>query len=832
MTFARGSGRRGALVRSAIVPFALAILAAGGAAASAQSGEHSAATGGAVAIRGTVVDAASGKPVPGSSVALHRLPDSTVVTGAVTRADGTFTINGVHPGRYVARISGVGYAPYFVKAGVKPGADALDLGTIKLEPGSVSADEVVVNAQRDFMTVAPDRTIYATKDLIVSSGGTATDLLKNIPSVEVDADGNVSLRGNQNLTIQLNGRPSGLTAESLKSLPADAIAQVEIVANPSAKFDPEGTGGIINIVLKQDHDRGVSGGVSGGAGTNGGLSLGGNINYGSGPWNILANYGFTRRPQTNSGIRLQDNFLTSPASSLTSIDSAKEVSLGHSLNASVDYSLDKQNTLSLTSILGLRDGTEPGTNEYTNRTIAGDFLSRSRRASENNEHRFSYDNRLGYKWTGKPKENELSAEIRYSSRQDSNETDGAERTDPMDGTAPAMIQSTHNGMVGRSDEAAVQIDYVRPLWESAHLETGYKGAWRWIDNTFTSDSLNLTTDEFQGDGGSNSFIYHETVHAVYGTLSQDIGAVSFQLGLRAERAITSFDLRTLDQTFDNNYTSLFPSAAFSWHLSDETQIHLSYGKRVNRPRSNQLNPFNTESDRQFHRTGNPYLAPEYAHSLQLDITEFVPWGTITLNPYFTRTVDAIQRFQQFDSTGVVTSTFVNFGRMDSYGAELTSSGKIGEWLTGFANVSVYRMISDASNIQSGFTGDALGWSARANATISFGWGVDLQGNVFYRAPNDVVGGHTGSYGSTDLALQKHLFDDRARLGIKVNDLFNQAGFTYTQVTDTYRIDTERHWSSRAAMLTFSYTFGQMDARARQKQRAAQQSGGDDDGGGW
>jgi outer membrane receptor protein involved in Fe transport len=788
----------------------------------------------AATLRGVVLDASTDKPVPGASVVLRHLPDSTLVTGAITRADGGFAVAGIRPGRYVARISGVGYTPFFIPTvGVKPGADTIELGTIRLATSAVNADEVVVNARRDFMTVGADRTVFNTKDLIVSSGGTATDLLKNIPSIEVDADGNVSLRGNQNIAIQLNGRPSGLTADALKSLPADAIERVEIVANPSAKFDPEGIGGIINIVLKQNQDRRLSGGVNGGAGTNGSVSLGANINFGSGPWSVLANYGFTRWPGEGSGTRVQDNLLVSPVTSLTTLDSTHGKSYGHSLNASVDYSLDRQNTISVSTILGLRSFDGPGITDYATRDASGTLLSRSLRNTDAQWHNFSYDNRLDYKWTGSEQGHELDLEVRYSHDQDTNTTDADERTEPLDAVPAALIEGSRTYLKQMDDEYALQLDYARPLWSGARLEAGYKGSWRKIDNALSVDSLDLMSGAYGDAVTGNSFLFDETIHAVYGTLSQDIGTVSLQVGLRGERAMTSFDLRTLSQSFDNTYTSLFPSALVAWRPSDATQIRLSYGKRVNRPRTGQLNPFNDESDRTFRRVGNPYLLPEYAHALELNVTQFVPWGTISINPYFRRTVDAIQRFQHVDTSGVVTATFENFGRLDSYGADITASGRVGEWLSGFANIGLYRMVADASNVESGFTGDGVGWSARANATFSLGWGLDLQGNVYYRAPNDMPGGYMRSHSFSDIALQKHLFDDRGRLGLHVNDPFDQAGFGFVVATDAYRTDVERHWSSRAAMLTFSYIFGTQDNRSRQRQRSSQQQqSGDDDMGGW
>lgn len=782
----------------------------------------------AITISGSVVDA-EGKGVPGSSVALRRLPDSVLVTGAITRADGGFTISGVRPGRYIARVSGVGFTPRLISpVEVRPGKDTLDLGRIELVASAVNADEVVVNARRDFMTVTADRTVYSTKDLLVSTGGSATDLLKNIPSVEVDADGNVSLRGNQNIAIQLNGRPSGLTADALKSLPADAIERIEIVANPSAKYDPEGIGGILNIVLKQDHDRGLAGGFNGSAGINGSYSLGANINWGSGPWNVLANYGVMRWVRDANGYRLQKNLLVNPVTGLLSTDTSSGGSTGHSFNASIDYALDKANTISLSTAIGAWGSDADETANYADLTADGAVTSRSVRHSNDDGADFSQDHRLGYKWVGQPRVHELTAELRYASSREDNATWIDERTEPMDASPASVVASMHNRVLERSNEEALQIDYVRPLWEGGSLEAGYKGSFRGIDNDYVADSLDPATRLFRAESNaSNAFNFNETIHAAYGTVSQEIGTVSLQVGLRAERATTSFDLRTTSETFDNAYTSLFPSALVSWRPSDATQVRISYGKRVNRPRTGQLNPFSVDGDRGFARVGNPYLLPEYSHNIELGFTQFVPWGTITLNPFFRHTVNAIEHFDVAGPNGVIIGTFENLGKTDSWGAELINSVRVGDWLTGFANLSAYRLISDATNLETGGTGDGIGLTARGNVTVSVGWGIDIQGSAFYRAPMDLIGGRMRSSVYTDLAIQKRILDDRGRIGLRFSNPFVQGGFGAERQTYAYYIDFERHWNPPAATLSFSYIFGKQDARTRQ-QRPVQQQGGDDD----
>ncbi|HVK40564.1 MAG TPA: TonB-dependent receptor [Candidatus Kapabacteria bacterium] len=805
---------------SALLLPALMLAASAVATAQMRGGGRGGDTAG-VTITGSIVDAESRRALPAATVSLWTPRDSSLVTGAIAGSDGAFRLRGVRLGRYYLRVAFVGYRTGFVDAVmVRPGEAELALGEIAITADASRLDGVTVTGERDFMTVEIDRNVYRTEDMPVAAGGSATDVLRNIPSVEVDVDGNISLRGAQNVAVQINGRPVMMSGQALsnylQTLPAGSIERVEIIANPSARYDPEGMGGILNLELKKGEDRGLSGGVNGGIGTNDSYSLGASLSYGAGPWSVAANYGMNIRSRDMLGYRLQESRTIEPASRLFAGDTGTSSSLGHSLNASVEYALTPEHAISLSSRIGMRGG--EGSRATT--TTYGDLaapLARTVRTTEDEDDGLNMDYRLGYRWTLERRKHELAAELRYG-----NDSDTEHSLAALGDTAGArgpMRQQVD--LDERNATVEGTLDYTRPLWDDAKLEAGYAGSLRTIDNDYRSMSGGAN-GTLESDGRSNRFDFTEILHGVYATVGQTIGPVDVQVGLRGEAVTTEFDLVSTGERFDNDYFSLFPSALVGYRPGDETQLRLSYSKRITRPRMRVLNPFSTSTDPQFRRVGNPYLKPEYTHALELSVNQFVPWGTLQLTPYARRTTDAIERFERVDSAGVVTATFENLGQVDSYGTELLSTARVGDWLSTVASIGVYRAVTDASNVGIGAESEALAWTGRLTATASLGWGTSIQASAFYRSPSDIVGGHTDAHVMSDIALTKTLFDDRARIGLRVSDPFDQAGMRGWRETDGYYIETERRWGGRNAMLTVSYLFGQPQKESARRERGGEE----------
>jgi outer membrane receptor protein involved in Fe transport len=790
-------------------------------------------------IVGSVVDSASGDPLRLATVAIFSQSDSVLVTGALTESNGAFTIVGLRPGRYYARVSFLGYTPHFVSdVVVGPGASRVDLGRIAIAEATIAGQEVSVSARREFMTVEIDRTSYRAADMPVAAGGNATDVLRNIPSIEVDVDGNVSLRGNQNVVVLLNGRALTMTGDALTSflqnLPANSIDRIEVIPNPSAKYDPEGMSGIINIVLKEQGSRGLSGGANAGIGTQDSYSAGVNLAYGSGPWSIYGNYGFNASSRRFTGTRDQISYVSTLAPGLQQESSEKRAWSGHVLNGSIEYALDARSSLALNTILSLRGGSSSGTSRYRELDTAGAVFSRYDRANDADDDGSGMDYRLSYKWVAEASKHELTAEARYSLNTDDNVSSYTQTERHLDETPMDNPALQHVSQSDDNRDVALQIDYVRPIADDGRLEAGYKGELEQVSGDLNSQSYDYASGEFRPDVSvNNTYDYDRQIHAAYAIYAHDFGVIGAQVGARVEQAMTTFDQKTTGESFDNDYFSVFPSAFVTYKPSDAVNLKASYSRRINRPWIQTLNPFVSQDDPTFREMGNPYLKPEYVDALELSFNHFSDITSLTVTPYYRRTTDVIRRYGDLDSTtGVGTVTFRNFDESTSYGADIVATLRLGERYNLFAGGSLYQMTTDASNVEQGLSSDAFGWNARLNATVGLIEGMDMQLTWFYRSPWALEGGgEVKAFQGTDVAVTQKLLDNRLRIGVRVSDVFDQRGFSVTRTDPQYEISFTRKPSSRTAMLTLSYSFGTPDRSARRRPQT-QQQGPDADSGGW
>ena len=788
-------------------------------------------------ITGTVAEDETGDPIAGATVGLWRLPDSTLATGAVTTEDGSFTIEGIRPGRYYARVSFVGFRSSTIPdIAITPQNPRADLGTIRLTVDTQLMEEVEVTAERSFMEVGIDRTIYNVKDQLVSVGGSAVNVLENIPSVEVDIDGKVSLRGNQNVAILINGKPSPMTGEALTSflmsLPADAIERVEVIPNPSAKYEPDGMAGILNLVLKQNRNAGLSGGVTLSGETNASYGASANVNYTKDRIGVTGSYSLRNGNRDGEGWRFRENRFMSPHTYLDQDSFDERNFLGHTLSSNIDYNLSKMNSLSLSAMISVRGGDTDGLTSYTESDAADAVTSRFDRTTLGDGDGLNSDIRLSFRRVIDPSRNQLTAEVRYSagSSDDFNEF----LQEEFHGTGPGIIvEHQINERDELNSDLSLQLDYTRPFGSKGKIEAGYKGSLQSIDSDFYSETLDPGQGVFVPDVNlNNEFVYDQLINAAYGIVGTQIGKVGLQGGVRLEQARTTFDLVTTNESYDNDYFSVFPSAYATYELSSARNVKLSYSKRINRPRTggwfNQLNPFNSNEDPYFRRVGNPYLQPEYVHSFEAGFTQLLGRSSLTLTPYFRRTVDVIRFVETIDDQGVTTLTFENLDNSDSWGAELIGTLQLGRRLNAFANFSLYKVVTDGSNIDTDLSNNAVGWSTRANATINVMPSLDVQLSWFYRAPMDIEGGRMGAWQMADIAVRHKLLKDRANLSLRMNDVFGTMGMHMERDTERFFQITDRSFNAQRLGLTFKYNFGRQQSRPNRRRGDERQMEGMDE----
>jgi outer membrane receptor protein involved in Fe transport len=363
------------------------------------------------------------------------------------------------------------------------------------------------------------------------------------------------------------------------------------------------------------------------------------------------------------------------------------------------------------------------------------------------------------------------------------------------------------------------------------MEAGYKGDLEWLDSRLYSESVD-STGAFSADILlNNTFDYAEQIHALYGVVGAKRGQFGVQAGLRLEEAITAFDQQTLSESFDHSYLSLFPSVHATFEPIQGNSFKVSYSKRVRRPNTWQLNPFGDFDDPTFIRVGNPYLDPEYTHSFEAGYSRLGEAYTASITPYFRHSVDEISWHEELRDDGVTVVTFENFATEDSYGLELIGSLTLGEWLKANGSLNAYKQVTNASNVASELSSDALGYRTRLSLTATLIPGLNLQVTQFYRSPMDVPGGRIASFTMTDVALQHTVLANRATLNLRARDVFNSMGFEARRESEGYYQEFRRYPNRRELQLTFRYTFGRQQDRERQRDGNDEQPAGDEGYGG-
>ena len=787
------------------------------------------------ALTGRVADAENGLALPTASVVLWRTTgaDSAFVGGASAGMDGAFRVASLAAGTYAVTVRFVGYDD--VRRRVQVGTAEIDLGTVGLAPGADALGEATVTAEASQVQTQIDRTVYNTADDPVAEGGSATDVLAALPSVSVDVDGNVSLRGAGNVAVFINGRPAPVSgaflASYLQSLPAGSVERVEIIPNPSAAFDPDGVGGVINIVLKKNTDPGL-GGTAHGRNRHA-RRLQRHRRRDVRPRAVVARGDARTPPRRPRRCRHE-----LPHQPLRDVPDDARPERG----VEPDADLEPAQPLGRLQPHGRRPRSRRSSSSapaQATRTNSSTTLQSSAAGAP----LFAYDRHVTQLEDGRQGDARLG--LRHTFAEDhtlvvegradaSGETENQAFLNTVrDGTGDVGAPQTVT-QDNRDREAALQIDYSRPL-AGFRLDAGYKGETARQRSTLDAATLDAATGASAPDVDlNNRFDYSQTVQAVYAQAARDVGPVGVQGGLRYERASTTFSLLTTAEAFPNDYASLFPSAYLSLKPTEATTVKLGYSRRINRPDAEDLNPFQSFDDPLNIRQGNPSLRPEYVDAVELGVTQLTRWGQFALTPYARHTTDVIRRVSTVRPDGVTVRTFTNLDTSDSYGAEAVASVEGLAGVRGYVSLEGFRLQTAGTAADATLSNDAFGWGGRVNATVALGdraglGALDLQATARYSAPISTEQGRVGARTFIDLALRQKLLGDRASLTLQARDPLGLAGFSYTLDQPELYQTLERTWGAQQVGLTFAYTFGRQTRRAERDEDGGGGGGGGDAG---
>jgi len=789
-------------------------------------------------IRGKVIDKTSNAPIESADVTLHRSSDSSFVTGTSTDESGSFVLSSIPYGRYYLRANLVGYN-FAVVSGVtlNRNSTVINLDPVKLSTGSTTTEEIVVESEKSMIEFRPDKKIFNVSKNPNSQGSTLIDLLKDIPAVTVDQDNNVSLRGSEGVKLLIDGRPSGLDGSNraaiLEQIQASDVESIELITNPSAKYEAEGSSGIINIILKKNENKGFgyNGTVALNMGTrdkyNGQFSL----NLKNNKVNVFGNYSYNSRNMVTSGFNQRYNYISTNSYFSDITNDGSRRMRGHNLKLGMDYFVDQFNTIGM--VFSYRNS-ERGrydlgfSKEYD---PSGNLTSDYFNTVTSNDKGYNFDLSANYMLRFKTPQQVLTAEISYSRDKDEDLSNTYDTFIMPVNPTPENRNEIENEM---EDEYTAKIDYVHPFNKDTRLEVGYKGDYEKLDNDFVREQFNYGTNQFETDfNSSNRFIYKEQIHGLYAIYLQQIEGFGFSLGARMEHTRINGELVNPSQIFDRNYTDFFPSASISQKLSKTSEIQLSYARRVRRPRTRMLNPFTSITmmgGSNSLQQGNPDLNPEFTDSYELSFIQYLPFATVTPSIFYRHTKDEIARTITLIDSITTLMSFVNYNKSSSYGGEVLVNSQPFKFWTLNGTFSYYKTEVDASNLGSGQENSGYSWSARGMTSFSLPADFGMQLSYFYHGKRISAQGSFEPFQMMDVSVKKDLFDKKLSVSLRVSDVFNTGKFRANITGDNFTQIFERSRDSRTLFLNLTYKFGQEDKKQNRKKRENNNNDDDSDDG--
>jgi outer membrane receptor for ferrienterochelin and colicins len=783
-----------------------------------------------VKVFGKIIDQNTKQPLDYATITLVNSEKASDVAGGITNEKGAFSFD-VNPAIYNIKVEYISYKPTEINQ--KSILIDTDLGTISMSADATQLNEVQIRSEKTSVEIKLDKKVYSVGKDILVRGGTVSDVLDNIPSVAVDQDGTVSLRGNENVRILIDGKPSNAIniTEALRQIPADAIDKVEVVTNPSARYDSEGGGGLLNIILKKGRNQGINGSVilSTGDPRNYGISTA--LNFKSEKFNLFSNVGYNYRK--NPGNVLSDGrYKNNDGSTRNYIDERRyneRIRYGLNYNLGADFYLDKNTTWTHAINFRENDGTNPETVSYFNYDANRVFKSVNFRindqVTENTDVEYSTNFVTKFKREG----HKLSVDGAFSVNKDSDLTN---ITDAINERTSSKQNQSRN---------IIQTDYVMPFGKASQFEAGYKGEFSELVTDFQVGSfINGVYTPYPNF--SNILQYTEKINALYSQLGTKINKFSFLFGLRWEDSNIGINQLSTQDFNQKKYNNFFPSAFITYELANQGSVSLSYSRRISRPRGRQINPFSGYSSNISLFQGNPDLDPALTDAIDFGFLK--KWSQLTFNTsvYTNRTTDSFQFVRKETgsfvdiagiATPVIVSTPINLATETRYGFEFTLNYSPYKWLKLNSNFNFFQVntrgtytYTNFNNqlISQNFDNDASSWFTRLTSRVSLPLKIDWQTNFTYNGPqNNAQGKVFGVYGM-NIGFSKDVLKDKATIAVNVQDVFNSRKRIFS--TDLPNVSTYVEFQRTVRQINLSFTY-RFIKKKNEKEKPARREGEDD-----
>ena len=791
-------------------------------------------------ITGNVTDSLTKQPVEYANITLYRTKDSVLVQGTVTNTKGDFVIDKLPFNNYYLVCDFIGYKKKFIRNIIVSAKNPkIFIGNIKLPVYASQLSEFTVVGEKKMVEYSLDKKVINVEQNITSQGGTAVDALRNIPSVQVDVDNNVSLRGLTDVVILIDGHPSSISASTLDQIPARSIEDIEIITNPSAKYNPEGMAGIINIKLKKKRNKGFNSSITLGAAThdkyNGSFSL----NYNIKKVNLFVSYDTRYDHRPGYGNATQTTFINDTTNSYLKQNMTNyRNSNSNNIKVGADFFINSKNTITLSATLynNFKSGMDNSLSIFENNNF--NFIKQNVSITQTTTNSNAIDYVLNYKKTFDKKGKELTADVIYTPTVISDKDNVSIQNQYQNNTDYGYPEQYKTISDNNLSSLTFQTNFVNPLKnKDSKYELGYQGVIKTnLDNFQYLNFDSINKNWLNDDTLSNKFTYFSQTHAVYGTYTNSFNKFNYQAGLRLEQTFTSSDQTQNNIQYNYNYFNFFPSAHLAYNFSDKQAVQLSYSRRITRPSPSQLNPVPDYSSPLFIRLGNPQLKPQYTNSLELGY--FKNWSSTSINSdvFYHEINDVIKRVVTHVDTSshVTTMTSLNLSSGTSYGVEANVEQAIFKFWKVNVNFSFFRNIIKGDNVSNDLSNSNYSWTSKFSSNTMLPKKFMLQITGYYNGPIVTPQGEIKPLYSIDAALKKDFMKDkRLSISLRVSDIFNTLKFDITSSGENFNGEMIRKRETRVGYISLVYKLGGQQNKSSKKKEnndngTGKQSGMDED----
>lgn len=766
-------------------------------------------------LTGKVLEKETRKWVEYATIKLFKSSDSTLIAGCITDTKGEFSLKGVPLNQYYIEYSSMGFYPSRSKSFIIESAKSnLNLGIFELSTATKVLNEVVITGQRTMFNNAIDKKVFNVESDMLSQSGAVTDLLQNIPSVSVSMDGNVSLRGSEDVMIMINGKTSMLTAANradiLQQMSASSVEKIEIITNPSAKYKPDGTSGIINIVLKKNAKQGLNGTATVNAGNRSRYSGNLNLNYNPGKLNLFGTYGYRQddRLRLNDDHRkMTDSLNTVSYENIHGQETARPVAQFARWGA--EYEINKSNQIGINGNLFTRSITRHSLNDYITydaNNILTDHYQRLGTIS-------GPETELGLSGSYTHKFSKEGHEIQFDYEYEhSKEIENSYYNDNY--ITPIQLPSFDNVLIhNHGDRHNFSLEYKNPIAENMEFEAGFKGEEEVTNFNFYAEYRDNSLLSSLGPiwkkdvTKSNEFRFSEYVNAIYGTLAHTIGTFSYMAGVRLESAVVQSKLITLDSIVPNSYFNIYPTLHMVQKIGKSSELQFNYSRRVNRPENDDLNPFPEYQDPRNLRAGNPKLKPEFINSIEFGYQFKIGKTTLIPTVFYRSKVNGFTQITKLINDSTYLTTETNLSKNQAAGFELLSTLSIGRFLTGNFSTNIFYNQIDASNLGYSSNKSNITWDAKLSSTVTVTKTTMMQLTANYRAPMLTPQGTMLARYGINLGARQNIMKNKASIIVTISDLLNTMKESSTMNTPFLTKNVIRKRDARVFYLGFVYHFG-------------------------